>query len=184
MAFQLIKRNLECKNCRGKGNTASTHQNEYSSDPNPRDTCITCKGKKVLNVCFFVDDSEKCSAGCDSGRFTNDGYDYGTNFLGQETRKPVIRTSLCECCFGTNANHYWAEKEACSACNGRGHHTTSEWVKGWFGSETKKITNTVCNECNGAKFFWVSAGHTNKSQWASYSNDVPMQWNSSSGKWQ
>lgn len=183
MAFRLIKRNLECRKCWGEGNVASTHQNGYISDPNPGDKCTSCSGEKVFIVCFFVDDLEKCSAGCDSGRFSRDGYDYGTNFLGQKTRRLVTRASLCECCFGTNANHYWAEKEACSACNGRGQHTSSEWVKGWFGGETKKTTNSICSACNGGKFFWVRTGRINESQWASYSNNREMRWDSSDGKW-
>ena len=167
---KLIAKQIACSECGGRGIYDSSSEDQYGVITHYRDKiCSTCKGKKTFGVSFIVT-GEPCNARvyshemqkkilmtCENGTLhaKEPFYQYGTNILGQTTRKLINNyTKRCELCFGTGQKHHIAKKVFCPQCKGNGTITERRWGKSFFGGEVEKEYSFKCPACNGNKFSW------------------------------
>ena len=179
MGYKTLTRDIGCKNCgaSGKVNTYSYEGDGYGGDFTGTTSCSECKGRKTHKVMLLVSEEDCDARGSWSPRFpvckngtmrnSESGYEYGKNFLGQETRRKIEigqESEPCPFCFGTGKRHYLAKKQSCSKCRGYGELMETRWEKGFFGSEVKREYRSTCPDCSGGKFAWVVANELNSSQ--------------------
>jgi hypothetical protein len=170
MGYKTVTRDMGCEYCgeSGKQYTYEDLGDGDRGDINGTTQCYHCKGRKTYKVMLLVSD-ENCDAissssprflKCQNGTMRNSesGYEYGKNFLGQETRRKIEvgqESKPCPFCFSTGKKHYLTKKQSCSKCRGYGELTETKWEKGFFGGEVKREYRSTCPDCFGAKFSWV-----------------------------